>query len=65
MSKIIDYRVIRSETTYILELEVQKAIREDWQPYGSLAAPAARHTDRSGIIRESCDVIQPMVKYAE
>ena len=65
MSKIIDYRVIRADAPYWLELEAQKAIREGWQPYGSLAAPAAQHTDRSGIIRESCDVIQPMVKYAE
>lgn len=37
---IYDYQVIFDSSLFILEKEIKEAIREGWQPHGSLATDA-------------------------
>lgn len=48
---IIDYRLERATSIYILENNVNDLIKEGWQPYGSLAFDFEGH------------ILQVMVKY--
>lgn len=36
MREIIDYKILWNEDTDVITKEINQAIREGWQPYGSL-----------------------------
>ena len=64
MSKITEYRVLESQSSYGLDVQVNEAIAKGWQPFGNLSTPAAKHAiGNSGCLRDSFNYVQAMVKY--
>lgn len=53
MSKIVEYKIIMVENYAELQDDVNKYIKEGWQPYGNF------------FLTENYLIIQPMVKYEE
>lgn len=53
MSKIVEYKIIMVENFAELQDDVNKYIKEGWQPYGNFS------------LTENYLIIQPMTKYEE
>lgn len=57
--KIIDYKIIRSSYQDLLEEEVNKSIKEGWQPFGGVS-----HTNTASVQTSApYNLAQAMVKY--
>ena len=53
MNKIVEYKIIMVENWDQLQYEVNRSIKEGWQPYGNF------------FMTETYVMIQPIVKYEE
>lgn len=63
--KIVEYSLLTDESPRKLVVEVQKAIDEGWQPYGSPCAAVAAATGSHGYPVSGWAFSQAMVKYEE
>ena len=56
--KIIEYKTLDADDGYTLDYNVMAAIRDGWQPYGSIGVSSIFNPERDLHV-----YIQPMVRY--
>lgn len=58
--RVVDYETVGAESLEVLDIEVGRAIRDGWQPFGSLAI--SQHGDECNV---HWTFVQPMVLYSD